>query len=29
MENSTLSERVIAGSHLDSLLDERKYSEVL
>src|SRR5271169_3966683 len=23
MENSTLSERVIAGSHLDSLLDER------
>src|SRR6478752_9391889 len=23
MENSTLSERVIAGSHLDSLLDQR------
>jgi hypothetical protein len=23
MENSTLGERVIAGSHLDSLLDER------
>jgi hypothetical protein len=24
MENSTLGERVIAGSHLDSLLDERQ-----
>jgi hypothetical protein len=29
MENGTVSERVIAGRHLDSPLDKRKYSEVL